>query len=86
MAPVVLRAAQADRLNQVPVLPTRVSLPSPGRPNFILTLPLPCVPSGCPTAGFLRVAFLCLLLPALAAAQAAVGTITGRILNPAPEE
>jgi len=52
----------------------------------MLTLPPPCVPSRVSAAGFLRVAFVCLLLPALAAAQAAVGTITGRILNPATEE
>ena len=52
----------------------------------MLTLPPRCVPSRCPAAGFLRVAFVCLLLPALAGAQAAVGTIDGRILNPATEE
>jgi len=52
----------------------------------MLTLPPPCVPSRVSAAGFLRVAFVCLLLPALAAAQAAVGTITGRILNPATGE
>ena len=50
------------------------------------TLPSRCVPPLSSLADCLRVAFLCALLPALAAAQSAVGTVTGRILNPATGE